>query len=449
MVKLKKQAISKKAIKMNVLDVFSYAWGGIRLRKLRAALTTLGIVIGIAAIVALLSLGEGFRVIISSQFERGFALDVLTVTTGRGIGLGLGGFGGGGGSSDEYLTLNDTHAINGITGVKLSTAITSKTISLSSHGITLPVSTIGINFTEYSDLYSTSFIAEDGTIPQNPTNDTIILGARISDPWQNGTMFAETGDYVNMTWMTGSITKPVIKNYVFHVIVVLREIGGLSLIGPSDVQVYIPITTAQKIFETDQVNQIQIQLVNSEQTTINSVTATVEDVFENKVTVISPAALLNTVSSILSTVQLLLTGLAGISLLVAGIGIMNIMIVSVIERTREIGILKSLGMKNRTVLVIFLSEAALIGILGALIGIVFGFGLSNFVSRFGLALLGGGGTSQLNGQRTGAIFSITPVLTPTVLGGALVFGVATSVLFGLYPAWRASKLKPVEALRYE
>ena len=105
-------------------------------------------------------------------------------------------------------------------------------------------------------------------------------------------------------------------------------------------------------------------------------------------------------------------------------------------------------MKNRTVLVIFLCEAAIIGLLGAVIGIVFGYGLSNFVSRFGLALMGGG-NGILGGQRTGGGLSITPVLTPTVIGGALAFGIATSVLFGLYPARRASKLKPVEALRYE
>jgi putative ABC transport system permease protein len=446
---LKKQTAQEKATEMNVLDIFSYAWGGIRLRKLRAALTTLGIVIGIAAIVALLSLGEGFRVAITGQFERGFALDILTVTTGRGIGFNLIG-GGGGGSSDEYLTLNDTSAINRITGVKLSTAITSKAISLSSGSISLTVSAVGINFTEYQELYSTSFLAENGSISSNLTNDSIVLGARIADPWKNGTIFAKVGDYVNMTWTTGSITRPVTKHYVFHVVAVLKEIGGLSISGPSDAQVYIPITTAQTIFETDQVNQILIQLVNSEQTTIDSVTASTEGYFNNMVTVISPSAMLNTFSSILSTVQLLLTSLAGISLLVAGIGIMNIMIVSVMERTREIGILKSLGMKNQTVMVIFLSEAALIGFLGAVIGIVFGLGLSNFVTRFGFALLGGGaGSSTLNGQRTGLMFSINPVLSPTVFIGALVFGVATSVLFGLYPAWRASKLKPVDALRYE
>ena len=120
------------------------------------------------------------------------------------------------------------------------------------------------------------------------------------------------------------------------------------------------------------------------------------------------------------------------------------------ERTREIGILKSLGMKNQTVMIIFLSEAVLIGFLGAIIGTIFGLGLSNFVTRFGLTLLGGEtGNNSLNNQRVGASFNINPVLTPTVFIGALVFGVTTSVIFGLYPAWRASKLKPVDALRYE
>lgn len=129
---------------MNVVDIFSYAFSGIRLRKLRAALTTLGIVIGIAAIVALLSLSEGFRVAITSQFERGFALDVLTVTTGRGLGFGLGD-GVSSGTSDEYLTLNDSRAIYGISGVKLSTAVTSKSVSLSSGDLSFTITADGVN----------------------------------------------------------------------------------------------------------------------------------------------------------------------------------------------------------------------------------------------------------------------------------------------------------------
>jgi putative ABC transport system permease protein len=129
---------------------------------------------------------------------------------------------------------------------------------------------------------------------------------------------------------------------------------------------------------------------------------------------------------------------------------MNIMIVSLMERTREIGILKALGMKSRTVLLVFLCESVIIGLMGATIGIASGWGLANVVA---IVFRGGGGLglgSQAGNQAAGASgMMITPVLTPMVFLGALGFGVGVSVIFALYPAWRASKLKPVEALRYE
>ena len=150
--------------------------------------------------------------------------------------------------------------------------------------------------------------------------------------------------------------------------------------------------------------------------------------------------MLGLLSSVFGTIQLFLGGIAAISLLVAGIGIMNIMIVSLIERTREIGILKALGMKSRTVLTIFLGESIIIGLMGAVIGIVSGWALSIVTSQvLGGGFVGGGS----------AAFRITPLLTPDVILGALMFGIGVSVVFALYPAWRASKLKPVEALRYE
>jgi len=127
---------------------------------------------------------------------------------------------------------------------------------------------------------------------------------------------------------------------------------------------------------------------------------------------------------------------------------MNIMIVSLMERTREIGVLKALGMKSRTVLLIFLCESAIIGLIGAGIGIAAGWSLANVVSRLGL---GNGGFSGFGGSQAAATggLTITPVLTPALFIGAFAFGVIVSVIFALYPAWRASRLKPVQALRYE
>jgi putative ABC transport system permease protein len=190
---------------------------------------------------------------------------------------------------------------------------------------------------------------------------------------------------------------------------------------------------------------IIVKLKNSDKATIDSVSKDIKEAFSNEASVTSATAVLNILSSVFSIIQLFLAGIAAISLLVAGIGIMNIMIVSLMERTREIGILKALGMKSRTVLMVFLGESTIIGLMGAAIGIGSGWVLANVVA---LVFHGGGVFFGNQATGTGGI-TITPILTPTVFLGALVFGVGVSVIFALYPAWRASKLKPVEALRYE
>jgi putative ABC transport system permease protein len=228
------------------------------------------------------------------------------------------------------------------------------------------------------------------------------------------------------------------ETYTAHVSAVLDRIGGFGIGGPSDTGIYIPLSQAEKFFGTDQADEIIVKLKSSDAAAVNSTSKAITDYFGNQVSVISATAVQSLLSSIFSTVSLFLGGIAAISLLVAGIGIMNIMIVSLIERTREIGILKALGMKSRTVLYIFLTESVIIGLIGAIIGIISGWVLANVVALF----LGRGGL-------IGSALTITPILTPIVFIGALAFGIGVSVVFALYPAWRASKLKPVDALRYE
>jgi putative ABC transport system permease protein len=305
------------------------------------------------------------------------------------------------------------------------------------------VTIYGVDFNKFFQLYVTTFVAESGTIPTNPAINDTIVGTRVNQPGQNGTIFFTPGDRINISWTNNAVRPPVIETYTADVSGVLQRVGGFGIGGPSDTGVYIPIEKAQSFFGTDECDMILVQLTSSDNATVTKVSKLITDYFSNQdipVSVISSTAVLSLLSTIFGTIQLFLGGIAAISLLVAGIGIMNIMIVSLIERTREIGILKALVMKSRTVLTIFLGESVIIGLMGALIGIVLGWGLAIVTSQ----VLGGG----FVGGGSGA-FRITPLLTPDVVLGALGFGIGVSVVFALYPAWRASKLKPVDALRYE
>ena len=435
---------------MKVRDVFAYSFSAIKLRKLRAALTTLGVVIGIAAIVALLSITTGLQTTITGQLERGLAADTLIVVpgssalgggTGEGGGFGGGGGLGGGTSTSAPLYVNYTAQINSLsTKISTSLAIIQKSGYIeNSSGYTRIVSSIlGVDFSQYADAYPTTFVSASGSIPLNPSDNDVVIGARVSDPRLNNTVFIGANAEINLTWTNNTRVPFVNETYTANVVAVLERIGGFGLGGPSDTAVYVPLSQAEKFFGTDQADMIIVKLKSSDPATVEATSKAITDYFGNQVSVISSTAVQSLLTTIFSTISVFLGGIAAISLLVAGIGIMNIMIVSLIERTREIGILKALGMKSRTVLYIFLTESVIIGLIGAAVGIISGWALANAVSLF----LGRGGI-------IGSALTITPILTPEVLLGALAFGVGISVVFALYPAWRASKLKPVDALRYE
>jgi putative ABC transport system permease protein len=428
---------------MKVPDVFSYSFSAIKLRKLRAALTTLGVVIGIAAIVALLSITQGLQNTITNQLERGLAADTLIVVPGSsalggGAGDG-GGFGGdlGVGSNTAPLYINYTDEITSLSpDIVTSLPIIQKSgyMQNSSNSTRRANSIVGVNFSQYANAYSTTFVAASGIIPLEPSDHDIVLGARVSDPRLN----VQADEDVNLIWTNNTIIPFVNETYTGHISAVLGRIGGFGLGGPSDTGVYVSLSQAEKFFGTDEADMILVKLTSSDANVVNSTSKAITDYFGNQVSVISATAVQSLLTTIFSTVSLFLGGIAAISLLVAGIGIMNIMIVSLIERTREIGILKALGMKSRMVLYIFLTESIIIGLIGAVIGIISGWVLANVVAL----ILGRGGI-------IGSALIITPILTPEVLLGALFFGIGVSVVFALYPAWRASKLKPVEALRYE
>ena len=434
---------------MKSRDVFSFSFSSIKLRKLRASLTILGVVIGIAAIVALLSISQGLQTTITNQVEKGVGANTLVVTAGKN------GFGASGGltsgslipsaptslsgtASAPRLYLNYTSEIQALSpDIKSVVDIVQQSGFIQSGDKVIQISggIVAVNFSEYVNTYGDTFKAESGTMPLNPSDNDIVIGQRVYDPEQNGTIFADVNKEVNLIWTNTTQLPYTNQSYTGTVVAVLPKIGGFSISGPSDTGVYVPITKAKSFFGTEEAASIVVTLKNSDSATITSVSKLITNYFDNQVSVTSAADVSSTISTLSSTLTLFLGGVAAISLFVAGIGIMNIMIVSLIERTREIGILKALGMKSRTVLTIFLGESVIIGLIGAVVGIILGWVLSNVVA-LGFSAASSG-------------ITLTPILTPEVALLAVGFGVCVSTVFALYPAWRASKLRPVEALRYE
>jgi putative ABC transport system permease protein len=229
-----------------------------------------------------------------------------------------------------------------------------------------------------------------------------------------------------------------------QVIGVLAAKGG-SGFGSQDDVVMVPLTTAQlrlsggsRFRGADSVSVINVQVTNASQ--INSVTQSITDVlrqqhhilYQNDFTIQSEQDILNTANQVTGVFTLFLSGVAAISLIVGGIGIMNIMLVSVTERTREIGIRKAIGAKRRDVLVQFLTEAMLLSVSGGVIGILLGIGVGRLAGRLPL------GTT-----------TVMPVVSLDSILLASLFSIAVGLFFGIYPANRAASLEPIEALRYE
>jgi len=159
---------------MKTSDIFSYAFGAIRLRKLRAGLTTLGVVVGIAAIVALLSITQGLQTTIGDQLQTGFATDTLVVSTGRGFGMSPGAMIAA--ESDFELLVNYTQIIDEIEDVDLSVAVIRKPGYIKSGEREFLLTVVGVNFAKYADIYSRTFVAERGDISLNPENETVVIG---------------------------------------------------------------------------------------------------------------------------------------------------------------------------------------------------------------------------------------------------------------------------------
>jgi len=404
---------------VKLTDIVFIAVDGIKERKFRVSLNVMGILIGISAIVALLSITEGMSVSINQELK---ILDPTTIIVIPGSFMGMAEQGGG-----ATLTLRDIDRIERISGVAMATPVISKTVEIQIGGYSDSVTVTGMIPEEYTQAFATVEVTE-GRFLRGSDDLSTVLGARVAYPQHLEEPIAHVGSRVTLD-ITGQEEKETVT---FRVSGILEEIGGM-MFGSADTRIFIAFTTAQRIFHTGNiVDQIIIKAESIE--SVDKITREVQDELGEGVMVLSSQVITGMVGSVMTMLGAILGGIAAISLVVAGISVINTMTISVMERTREIGVMKALGAKSRDVLMMFLTESLLTGLIGGTIGVVFGVFLGQIASV------------MLTFMWDVSLTSV-PSLEVGVIG--IVFAAITGTLSGLYPSRKASKLAPVEALRYE
>lgn len=386
-------------------------------RKKRNALTILAIVIGITAVVALMSIGYGLQVTINEQFEL-MGVDKLMIMPGGAF------FGFAGGGASE-LTEHDMDTVQDVDGIKVAGAMIYKVARVEYKGETKYTYVSGIPTDETREIIDSmqSFSVIEGRDLKDGDGNTAIAGYLIT----NDGFFEKTPS------VGDSIT---IEDTKFKIVGSINRIGTYQ----DDTQFLIPLDAAKDLY--NEYEKIDIIIAQTrEGFDPGDVAEDVKEALrkdrelekgEEDFTVQTSEQLMDTFAMIFDLVILVVIGIAGISLLVGGVGIMNTMYMSILERTREIGIMKSIGATSHNVLIIFLVESGILGLVGGAIGC----GLGMLIAK-GLEVV-------LEG-----FFTVKAYMGLELVAGAMIFSLFIGVIAGLLPARRAARLNPVDALRYE
>ena len=432
---------------MRINDILSLGIKGMSKRKFRTALTVLTVVIGVATIVSLISLVSGVSASVSQSLSSIGPTTVYMSTRGPGSIF----------TNQQVAEIESLPNVSSVIPMlRLSSNVTTLT------GASSSVTILGIQNSSLSSVLGSLNFASGGLYADNGQPQAVV-GYSIAYPTGAVSSEVQTNEPLYLTNIVsngGSTTATILPTGV------LGDYGTSFFVDP-DTSIFVPLAEAEALSDRYSYNVLVIKATSLQSTA--SLDTMLTDIFGNSATILSVQSLTATVESITGSISLLLGSIGGISLIVAGVGILSIMMVSVSERTREIGILKSLGFKQRDILTLFLSEALIIGLLGGAVGSVVGIGgayalpaiLSHGFSSSSTSAPAAASSAPRGFSRSGAggfgrgasssssISSINPVITPSTILLAILLAVGISVLSGFYPAWRASRVDPIQALRSE
>jgi putative ABC transport system permease protein len=402
---------------VSALELVRLALSRLGTSRLRAVLTMLGVIIGVGSIVALVAVAEGATSGITDRIQ-GLGTNLLTVTPGAT----RTGFTRGAAGSATTLTIDDATAISAVPGVAaVEPELSSQKVVIA--GIQNTTTTIIGTTPSYLDVRTYTM-----------WQGSFLNQAAVDQSLRVAVLGSTTADDLGLD-ATSIGTTIEIGGIPFRVVGIMQPKGSSGIVSQDD-EILIPITTAQHYFVSgDKVRTIGVSVATSDQIDATQADMTVlleqrhgTNGTNNDFSITSQAQLLSTFSSVTGLLTVLLGGIASISLVVGGIGIMNIMLVSVRERTREIGIRKAIGARGSDILFQFLVEALVLSLLGGLIGILVGVVASAVIG----AIAGWG-------------FIFNPLTVVVAVGFSLIVG----VVFGVWPARQAARLDPIASLRYE